>query len=181
MEGKKVNAEEEVLTATDKEDEKEHLDFIAGIILFIISVSGIGISIGYYHEQGKIFYASAGFMPIIICSVLAVLSLLLFIGSLKETSVKEHIKRLGVSAKETIKSRLFRRSLFGLVLIGIYVFLLLPILEFVISSFIVLVAILIFAKGEKTIWGNVKLIIIGALAIGFIYLLFKVAFRVPLP
>lgn len=179
MEENKVNAEE--VDKVENQDQKEHLDFLTGIVLFIISVAGIIASICYWQEQGKVFYTSAGFMPIVICSVLAVLSVFLFVSSLKNGSAKEQIKKLGISAKKTFNSKLARRSLIGLTLLGVYVFFLLPKLEFVVSSLIILVVSLIFAKGEKTLWGNVKLIIIGGVAIGLIYLLFKVAFRVPLP
>lgn len=179
MEEKKSNVE--TTEQKDNTNEKEHLDFLAGIVLFIISVSAIIASIGYWKKQGVLFYASAGFMPIIVCSVLLLLSIFLFLGSLKDSSIKERWAQVVASVPRTLKSKFTQRSIVGLAIFALYVFVLLPAFEFVISSAITLVIALIYARSEKTFRGILKMILIAGVAIGLIYLLFKVAFRVPLP
>ena len=58
--------------------DREHLDFLTSIILFIVCAVAIILSIGYWKKLGGEFYASPGFMPTIISGALLVMAVTQF-------------------------------------------------------------------------------------------------------
>lgn len=161
--------------------EKEHLDFLTSIILFIISVSAIVISIGYWKRSGEVFYASPGFMPVIIASCLVLMSVILFTQSLRGSSVSERCAQLAMAIPAGLRSHKVWRAAGGLAVFAVYIFLLLGRLPFWLASFLVLAATLLYLNGKKELRTILKLLLIAAGSIAAIVLLFQVAFSVPMP
>jgi hypothetical protein len=167
----------DAMTGTERLTGKEHLDFAASIILMAVCVFAVVLSWGYYLKSKAKFYASPGLMPIIIAGSLFIMSLVLFFKSIKGSSVKRRFFQTLKAIPGGVKSKRFLNSLAALGFFAIYIYLLLPLLPFWLSSFIVLLASLLYLKASTVI----KCIIIAALSIGGIVLLFQVAFRVPMP
>jgi len=175
--------DEDVKDVVNEENQRPigHLDFITSIILFVVSVATIITSLGYWNEQGLKFYASAGFMPIIVAGVILVLSLMLFFNSLKESSLKQRSTEIKDAFIRTIKSKNFHRAVIGLLICIIYVYFLLGKFLFWFATFVGLAALLIFNCREYKLKNILKAIIIAALADGFIIVIFEYVFNVPMP
>jgi hypothetical protein len=167
----------DAMTGTERLEGKEHLDFAASVILMGVCVCAVVLSWGYYLKSKAVFYASPGFMPIIIAGSLFIMALALFLKSIKGSSVKARFLQILEALPGGVKSKRFLNSLVALGLFGVYIYVLLPLLPFWLSSFIVLLASLLYLKASTVI----KCIIIAAIGIGGIVLLFQVAFRVPMP
>ncbi|MDR1318637.1 MAG: tripartite tricarboxylate transporter TctB family protein [Treponema sp.] len=167
----------DAMTGTEHLEGKEHLDFAASVILMAVCVFALVLSWGYYLKSKAKFYASPGFMPIIIAGSLFIMALVLFLKSIKGSSVKQRFFQILEALPGGLKSKRFLNSLVALGMFGVYTYVLLPLLPFWLSSFIVLLASLLYLKASTVI----KCIIIAAISIGGIVLLFQVAFRVPMP
>jgi hypothetical protein len=167
----------DAMTGTERLTGKEHLDFAASVILMAVCLCAIVLSFGYYTRSKAMFYASPGLMPVIIAGSLFIMSLVLLFKSVKGSSVKQRFIQVMKAVPGGLKSKRFRNSVVALGMFGVYIYLLLPLLPFWLSSFIVLLASLLYLKASTVI----KCIIIAALSIGGIVLLFQVAFRVPMP
>ena len=163
--------------------DREHLDFLTSIILFIVCVVAIILSMGYWKKLGGAFYASPGFMPTIIAGALIIMAITLFVNSIKGSSISERCRQLGAAVPATLHSRGFWRAVIGLAIFAVYIFVLLGRLPFWLASFLVLLAILLYLnfEGKFQFKPVLKLILIAALSIGGIVLLFQVAFSVPMP
>ena len=155
----------------------EHLDFITSLVLMVVSIITSIVSFGYYEKSRKAFYASPGFMPIIIAGALFFLALSLMLQSTRKNSVKEIFSRIREAASRGFKSLRFRNSVIGLGFFGIYIYVLLRFLPFWLASFLLLFVCFVFLKASSL----VKCIIISALSSGGIVLLFQMVFRVPMP
>jgi len=160
---------------------KEHLDFLTSIVLFIICIAAIILSIGYWKKSGVIFYASPGFMPIIISVGLALMSVIQFFNSLKGSSVSERWAQITYAIPAGFRSPKVWRAVGGLVIFAIYIFVLLGRLPFWLASFFALFASLLYLNWKKEVKTILKLAVIAALSIAGIVLLFQVAFSVPMP
>jgi hypothetical protein len=179
-------ADNDVINEAEKEESAEndvsqggmeHLDFITSIVLMALSVIVSIVSYGYYVKSRKAFYASPGFMPIIICAALFLLGLSLMLQSVKKNSVKEIFRRVLDAAPRGLTSLRFRNSVIGLAFFGIYIYVLLRFLPFWLASAVLLFVCFLFLKASKLF----KIVIISVLSIGGIVLLFQVIFRVPMP
>ncbi|MDD4082064.1 MAG: tripartite tricarboxylate transporter TctB family protein [Sphaerochaetaceae bacterium] len=175
--------DEEIKDVVGEEKQRPigHLDFITAIILFVMSVATIITSIGYWREQKIDFYASAGFLPIIIAGVLLVLSVILFFNSLKESSLKQRNIEIKDAFIRTIKSKNFHRAIIGLLICIIYVYFLLGKYLFWFATFVGLAALLIFNCREYKLKNIIKAIIIAALGDVLIIVIFQYVFNVPMP
>ena len=158
-----------------------HLDFLAAVILIVVSVAVAITSIAYWQKQRVVFYESAGFMPIIISFGLFVMALRLLKESLKQDHVKSFIQRLKASAVLTVKSSQVHRALVGLFAFAIYVFIMLGRMEFWLASFITLAAVLVFVRYDGRWQTILKMLLIAALCVAGIVGLFQYAFSVPMP
>ncbi len=166
---------------TGSAGDKAHLDFLTSVVLLVVSISAAITSLGYWREIGGKFYASPGFMPIIICSALAFMALLMMVGSLKNSSVKERVAQLAAAFGRTVKSPVVHQAAIGIFIFAVYVFLLLGKIPFGPASFIGLFATMLFLKFEKKLRTILKLLLISALSIASIILLFQIVFSVPMP
>ncbi len=163
--------------------DREHLDFLTSILLFVVCVAAIILSMGYWKQLGGAFYASPGFMPTIISAFLLVMSVVLFFDSLKGSSISERCRQLGAAVPATLHSKVFWRAVIGLAIFAVYIFVLLGRLPFWLASFLVLLAILLYLnfEGKFQLKPVLRLVLIAALSVGGIVLLFQVAFSVPMP
>ena len=155
----------------------EHLDFITSIVLMLVCIGVIVTAHGYYVKSGKAFYASPGFMPIIIAGSLFLLSLSLMRQSLKADSVKGLFSRLCKAVPGGLKSLRFKNSVIGLLIFAAYIFILMRFLPFWLASLIFVFVCYIHLKAAKPI----KSAIISVLSVGGIVLLFQIVFHVPMP
>ena len=172
------NIENEGPSAEDaSQDKMEHLDFITSLVLMALSVIVSIVAYGYYEKSRKAFYASPGFMPIIICGALFFLALSLLFQSLRKNSVKELLRRVLDTVPRGIKSIRFRNSVIGLAFFGIYIYVLLRFLPFWLASAILLFGCFLFLKASKLLY----IFIISVFSVGGIVLLFQIIFRVPMP
>ncbi|HHT65681.1 MAG: tripartite tricarboxylate transporter TctB family protein [Caldicoprobacterales bacterium] len=162
---------------TIQQSGKEQQDFATSIIVAVISIIAIIVSYGYYKESGNKFYESPGFMPIVIASGILICCISLFLGSIKGSSVKERGKQVIAAIPAVFKSKKFVNSLAGLVIFGIYIFVLLKVFPFWLASFILICVCYILTNATTPI----KILIISVLSVAGIILLFQVAFKVPLP
>lgn len=176
-------AEERDALGIEVEDDsaRAHLDFITSIILIIISIAVIITSIGYWQRQKVTFYESAGFMPVLIAGGLLIMSLRLLREALKQDSAHSFISRLKVSFGQTVRSNTVHRAIIGLIIFGIYVFVLLGRMPFWLASFLPLAAVLVFVRYDGTLKTALKMILIAALCVAGIVGLFQFAFAVPMP
>lgn len=176
-------AEERDALGIEVEDDsaRAHLDFLTSIILIIISIAVIITGIGYWQRQKVTFYESAGFMPVLIAGGLLIMSLRLLREALKQDSVPSFISRLKVSFGQTVRSNTVHRAIIGLIIFGIYVFVLLGRMPFWLASFLPLAAVLVFVRYDGTLKTALKMILIAALCVAGIVGLFQFAFAVPMP
>ena len=177
-----ITEERDALGAEVEDDSaRAHLDFLTSIILIIISIAVIITSIGYWQRQKVTFYESAGFMPVLIAGGLLIMSLRLLREALKQDSVHSFISRLKVSFGQTVRSNTVHRAIIGLIIFGIYVFVLLGRMPFWLASFLPLAAVLVFVRYDGTLKTALKMILIAALCVAGIVGLFQFAFAVPMP
>lgn len=176
-------AEERDALGIEVEDDsaRAHLDFLTSIILIIISIAVIITSIGYWQRQKVTFYESAGFMPVLIAGGLLIMSLRLLREALKQDNAHSFISRLKVSFGQTVRSNTVHRAIIGLIIFGIYVFVLLGRMPFWLASFLPLAAVLVFVRYDGTLKTALKMILIAALCVAGIVGLFQFAFAVPMP
>ena len=155
----------------------EHLDFISSIVLMLVCIAVIVTACGYYIKSRKAFYASPGFMPIIIAGSLFLLALSLMRQSLKKSSVKEHLNRLHEAIPRGLKSFRFKNSIIALLIFAVYIFVLMRFLPFWLASLILVFVCFTYLKAAKFI----KSAVISILSVGGIVLLFQIIFHVPMP
>ncbi|HAN42736.1 MAG TPA: hypothetical protein DCP98_04840 [Sphaerochaeta sp.] len=158
------------------------IDLIAGCICFAVSIYVMLMSIKFWKEDFvDVFYYSSGLMPMIIGGCLCIFSVLYIVRTLKEHPLKEcltDIKNFGI---EFVKSKNVHRSLIGIAIFWVYIFLMLGKMPFWLATFIALSALLLFLNFKKSVWQVVKLLIISACATFAIVLVFQIIFKVPMP
>lgn len=166
---------------TDEVKNKAQLDFITSVVLLVVCVCAIIASIGYWRGVGGKFFASPGFMPIIISGALSLMAVMLMVSSLKDSSVKERVRQLCASFIATVRSRNVHRAAVGIAMFAVYVFAMLGRMPFWLASFITLFALLMFLLFDKKLKTAIKLLLVSSLSVAGIILLFQVAFSVPMP
>jgi hypothetical protein len=155
----------------------EHLDFVTALVLMLVCVGSGSLAIRYYLKSKTEFYASPGFMPMIITGILFLLSVSLMAQSLKGGKAGDLFQKAMRAIPAGVKSKRFINSVIGLAMFAVYVFVFLKFLPFWLSSLILLFAVFAYLKAAK-LW---LCAVISILAIGGIVLLFQIAFRVPMP
>lgn len=156
---------------------KAHLDFVTAIVLAIICIAAIIASYGYYKASGNLFYESPGMMPTLVASGTLICAFILFIGSIKGSSIGQRVQELAASVPVALRSSRFWNSVAAVLIFGVYVFLLLRVFPFWLASFIMLCFTFFYTNAASVI----KILLISALSVAGIVLLFQVAFSVPLP
>ena len=156
----------------------KHLDFVTSLVILGVSIFVLHYSQGLFQRSPREeFYATPGFMPTIIAVALFLLGLKLLSQSLSKTSLKEIFGRLAEATPRGLKSARFRNTVIGLLIFGVYIFVLLRNLPFWLSSILVLLGCFMYLKAAKPLKSAIIAI---ASAVGIV-LLFQEVFRVPLP
>lgn len=123
-----------------------------------------------------VFHESPGFFPVVIGTVMLLCSLMLLVRSIKGGLVKENIQNLTAGAKGLLNKDM-GYALVGIAYMGLYVFVLLPLLGFVISSILFLVGIMLYLKATSL----PKIILIAVSVASISFVVVEMVFRVPLP
>lgn len=159
------------------ENNKKLRDFISSIVILLLSVFVLAESRGIYVKAGKTLYLSPALIPLMLGTILLVLSVVLMLESLKEGGIAARAaegKQWMKAIKEDPNSL---RMLIGLVLMGIYTFVLLGMLPFWLATFLFMFLLMYFLEAGSL----VKIVVISIVVTALIIFLFQVCFRVPLP
>lgn len=157
--------------------ERKRFDFLSSIIMFALSVYVIIAGIGIYHKAGKLFYISPALVPTMLGAVLCLLSVVLFLGSLRDGGISARVTEIKSYFSGIFQNKNTMRMLTGVLLMALYTFVLLDLLPFWLSTFLFVLLLMFFLDaGSLT-----KILAITVLCSALIVLLFQVCFRVPLP
>ncbi|MDD3252917.1 MAG: tripartite tricarboxylate transporter TctB family protein [Lachnospiraceae bacterium] len=159
------------------EAKKKLQDFLSSIVVFAVSIFILVESYKIYLKAGKVFYLSAAFVPVLLGALLLVLSVVLFLGSIKEGGVSARTTEFQEVWQAMVKDNNSLRMLTGLIMMAIYTFVLLEILPFWLATFLFMFLLMFFLDAGSI----TKILIITAVMDGLIVFLFQVCFRVPLP
>lgn len=158
-------------------EDKKYIDFISAVVTGILSIYVIADSIRMYLDAGEKLYYSPAFLPLILGVGLLLCSGILLGRSFKETGISTTVTQIKESAKQVVRSDTVKKALIGLCIMGVYVFGLLPLLGFVISTLIFMVVMMMFMK----VGSLLKIILIAVVLVGVIYVAFQMVFGVMLP
>lgn len=158
-------------------DSEVRMSFISSIIMIIVALAfGIG-SIQIFQKARVPLYESPGLMPLIVSLALLVASLVLAVQAIKQGGLRTQLAAAGEWFADIVRKPYTIPTLIGLALMGIYVFVLMPLLPFWASSFIFMVAMLFFLRAMR--WWAI--LITSAALVGAVFLIFQVLLRAPLP
>ena len=154
-------------------------DFFSALLLLIFTFFLFQQSM-QIHDEAKVSWpVSPALLPVFLGSCLLLCSLILLFRSQRgqsfaglTASVIQHVRLWFVD-----DSSEWKRILGGIALLAIYIFVLIPIFEFWLSSSLFLLAIFIFLRAAAY-W---KIVLVTAGAVGGIILLFNKIFNVTLP
>ena len=158
-----------------------------------LSIYVIISAFGYHGEiqsRGNIVWnQSPGFFPIIVGSALLFCSIILLIRSIKGSGVKAHLQTVGAGAKEFFTSKMTLRAVIGLIWMGLFVFVFLEMLGFVVSSLLYAITLMVYLQAGdifrkplgKAIVHILILAVIATVVVFATYFLFQEIFRAPLP
>lgn len=162
-------------------------DFVASIVLILLSAYIITDGVRMYNDAGKVLYTSPALIPLLLGSLLLVLSVVLLVSSSKDGGFKARGAEMKELWKAIVSDSNTVRMLIGFAMMAVYTFLLLGNLPFWAATVIFLIALMIYLEcgNELKAYLNwkawAKVIVISVVTVALIILLFQVAFRVPLP
>lgn len=154
-------------------------DFFSAVLLILLTGFLFQQSL-LIHEDAKVAWqVSPALLPVFLGSCLLLCSLILLLRSLKQqssgalaTSVIAHIRDWFCAENSD-----WKRVLGGIALLGIYIFALVPVFEFWLSSSLFLLAIFLYLRASSYV--GIVLVTIGT--VGGIIVLFNKIFNVTLP
>lgn len=152
-------------------------NFISGAVLSIFSAVLVLGSLRIYYQAGTEMYKSPALLPLLTSGAMLFVSLILLLKSLSGGGIRARVSETAAWFSRLAKESFTRKTILGIALMAIYVYVLLPLLPFWASSLIFMVALLAFLRAGK--WWVIA-ITSGGL-IGAIYLIFSIALRAPLP
>lgn len=154
-------------------------DFFSALLLILFTGFLFQQSL-LIHEDAKVAWqVSPALLPVFLGSCLLLCSLILLLRSMKQQSaaalsgsVKQHICDWFCAENSD-----WKRVLGGITLLGIYIFILIPIFEFWLSASLFLLAIFLFLRAAS----YAKSILVAVGTVGGIIILFNKIFNVTLP
>ena len=176
-----TSPEAEVTSEKKPEISMDLKDMVSSIVIaafgLFVLFSGIHMSVVSQQMSDTAWYGTPGILPIIIGSVLFTLSAIMFVSAYRKG---ERInKALVMRAVAYFKTSAFLRLVFAVGMLAIYIFVLFRLVPFVVSTFIYLIAnMLFFREKGYPIW---KLLLISAVFATAIFLFFSKVAGVPLP
>lgn len=161
-------------------EQRKHIDFVGSLVFLALSVYMVIEGIRYHQDitrrMALAFYESPGFFPVIVGSVMFVCSLMLLVRSTKGGALGENLQKLKDGASALMnKDMLF--ACVGIAIMGLYIFIVLPFLGFLLASIIFLVGIMLYLKAGH--WAKILLIAISI--VGISVAVVSMIFRAPLP
>ena len=152
---------------------KDEKNTLVSIICLVIAI-GIFISVFLIPARGRMIQ-SARLMPLIICSLMLGLSILLFIKNVRKACPGPGL--IWGVLKSTFSDKETNQVTLSIVICGFYCFVAVPYIGFYISSFTLILLISLFYVRRL----NPILAILTSLACtGFFYVVFAIIFRMPL-
>ncbi|MCL2619046.1 MAG: tripartite tricarboxylate transporter TctB family protein, partial [Defluviitaleaceae bacterium] len=173
--------------------DRKHVDFGTSIGLMVLSVYVILESIRFHTEFNAriatVLHQSPGFFPLVLGSALLFCSILLLARSLKGATVSEHLAKIKSGAAAFATSSTTHKSIVGCAWMGVYIFVLLPQLGFLVGTVLFLFVFITLLQVGTFSGAGVKVavltvlttLVISVLVVGAIFSLFQLFFRVPLP
>lgn len=163
-------------------------DFIFSFVLFALGVFVVVSGFSIYQKAALIpykvteFTLSPGFMPVVLGFALVFCSIVLCLQSLKSeegmgATAKKHFAEFKAWVKPAFTNEDTITMAIGIVIMFIYSYFLVGFLPYIVASAIFLIGMMFFLRAAK--WW--KIIVISLVAVGLIYLLFKVCFNAALP
>jgi len=172
---------------------RKHVDFVSALVFMALSIYVIVSAFGYHDQiqsRGNIVWnQSPGFFPIIVGVALLICSIILFLRSIKGSGIWAHIQTVGAGAKEFFTSKMTLRAVIGLIWMGLFVFVFLEMLGFVVSSLLYSITLMVYLQAGdifrkpagKAILHILILAVIATAVVFATYFLFQEIFRAPLP
>jgi len=171
--------------------ERKHIDFVSAIAMLLLSIYVLFESWSFYTNQRipTPFYESPGFFPFILGGALLVCSVVLLIRSVVGGVFLQNFTKLKEGTVTFVKSPTALRATLGILWMGVYIFILLPVLSFLVGTMLFLIVMITalsipsFAGADKRKIGIsvAKIVAISAVAVFATYGVFGLLFRVPLP
>lgn len=154
-------------------------DFFSAIVLLLVSGFVLQQCADIYTEAGVPMNVSPALLPLFLGCCLLLCSIILLLRTLKgqRASVLTSLIICGVKGWFKSAESEWQRVLGGVFLLGVYIFLLIPIFEFWLSTSIFLISTYLFLRATS-LW---KMGIITLGSVGGIILLFQQVFNVNLP
>ena len=154
-------------------------DFFSALLILLFTIFLFQQSLQIHDEAKVAWPVSPALLPVFLGSCLLLCSLILLLRSLKNQSsavlfgsIKQHIFDWFCAENSD-----WKRVLGGIALLAIYIFALVPVFEFWLSSSLFLLAIFLYLRASSYV--GIVLVTIGT--VGGIIVLFNKIFNVTLP
>ncbi len=159
------------------ENNRKMKDFLSSIVLLALSFFVLFESWRIYQKAGKLLYLSPALIPLMLGGILLLLSLVLLLESLKDGGAGARVEEMKAVFRDLKKDPNSFRMLVGVVLMGVYTFVLLGLLPFWLATFLFMLLLMYFLEAGSL----VQIVSVSVLVTALIIILFQVCFRVPLP
>lgn len=157
-------------------------DLVTSIFLLIVAVVGFIMSCQYMQNslsRNTQWYKSAGLFPMIVTFLLAVCSVMLFKIAIKDGAKFDFFTKEKFS--ELMKSKSFQVSLAIIGWLAVYIFILIPLLHYMIATFIFLTLFMLYFEENRDIKKITLILIICVCATAALTFGFGKLAQVPLP
>jgi len=159
------------------ENRKKMKDFISSIVLILLSFFVFAEGRNIYVKAGKLWYLSPALIPLMLGMLLLALSVVLMATSLKDGGISARMAEFKDCMKDVKGDPNSMRMLIGVVVMGLYTFVLLGLFPFWLATFLFMFLLMYFLDAGSL----VKILLVSVVVTMLIILLFEVCFRVPLP
>jgi len=157
-------------------------DLVTSIFLLIIAI--VGFIMSYQYMQNSLsrnteWYKSAGLFPMIITFFLAVCSVMLFRVAIKDGAKFDFLTK--EKFQLLIKSKSFQVSVAIIGWLAMYIFILIPLLHYMIATFIFLTLFMLYFEENRDLKKIIIILIISICATAALTFGFGKLAQVPLP
>ena len=159
------------------ENNRKMKDFLSSIVLLLLSFFVLFESWRIYQKVGKLLYLSPALIPLMLGGILMLLSVVLLLESLKDGGAGARVEEMKTMFQDIKKDPNSFRMLVGVVLMGVYTFVLLGFLPFWLATFLFMLLLMYFLEAGSL----VQIVSVSVVVTALIIILFQVCFRVPLP
>lgn len=163
-------------------ERKNHQDFLTALITGAIGIYAVvesgNIAKTYMaRPQHGDMLTSPSLTPLILGIAIIFCAVLLLLRSLKGVGIATVMGDVAKSFKAFFTSKLIHFSLLGIAWMAIYIFVLVELLGYALSSLIFLIGIMLMLKATKKKW----IAVISLVAVIFVVVLFQIIFHIRLP